>query len=438
MCKTILFHCIEQNEPSILKESNLLECLNDCLMKLSSCVQNDNLPHFIIPENNLMAGQFTGETKLQLLKNISDFIQNDVQSLLKINSDYIGHRLQVKLNFLPKGLHNLSSSQDMCVSVSATNYLSFSRHCSIVHRLYLNHLSNKDIGIMKQIVERLLTFNNNDNKLEHTVFTFLAPLLFTTYGTALASESISLKHQVSPQALVWLLDGLDSDVSSGRLKLASVFYSAGNMEKTEIILRYTESQFYSYPVFPICECWFLVPLPRIPAEIEKVYYEQKEDCVKNVIAFCVRFLKQEISCVPHELQYELFRTTQPDIKHHFHDFWLIRDQNEDFWMDLAVVDSLPFLYFLQYKVYRHLQRYQDQQQALSKLAKTIETDKNLRHKVTALNVLGQCMEQENRPKQAIKCYLLSLRQRSRNNVAKIHICRLLSSLIDCKEIDKIN
>jgi tetratricopeptide (TPR) repeat protein len=118
----------------------------------------------------------------------------------------------------------------------------------------------------------------------------------------------------------------------------------------------------------------------------------------------------------------MFRSTQDDMIH--------RDQFEDFWMDWAVVDSLPFLYFLQYKIYRHLQRHQDQQQALNKLIRTIVTDRYLGHRETALNILGQCMEQENKPQQALKCYQLSLQQRARNNVANIHICKLLSSILN--------
>ncbi|XP_060564966.1 uncharacterized protein LOC132724161 [Ruditapes philippinarum] len=425
MCKTILFYCIEQKELSIWKENNLLECLKDCLMKLSNCVQNDNLSHFIIPENNLIAGQFTADTKHQLLKNISDFIQNDVQSLLRINIDYLGQRLQVKLNLVPERQYDFLSSLDICETVSASNYLSFSKICDNDHFFYLTKLHNKNIGRMKQTVERLMAFNNSDNNLEHAAFTIIAPFLCFSYGSALASESIGLKHQVSPQALVWLLDGFESDVSSSRLKLASVFYSSGDIEKTELILRHTESQFYSYPVVSLCNCWHRLLLPQVPTEVRRVCNEQIEDCVKNITAFCVRFLKLEINCVPHELQYEMFRSTQDDIKH--------RDQYDDCWMDWAVVDSLPFLYFLRYKVFRHLQRYQDKQHALNKLANTIETEKNLGHKETAFNILGQCMEQENRPKQAVKCYLFSLRQRARNNVAKIHICRLLSSLLVCKK-----
>ncbi|XP_060586140.1 uncharacterized protein LOC132741892 [Ruditapes philippinarum] len=83
MCKTVLFHCIENTESGIWKDNNLFTCLTYCLLELHSCVQNDCCSHFIITENNLMAGQFTAETKYELLKNICDFIQNDSQWLLK-------------------------------------------------------------------------------------------------------------------------------------------------------------------------------------------------------------------------------------------------------------------------------------------------------------------------------------------------------------------
>jgi tetratricopeptide (TPR) repeat protein len=421
MCKTVLLHCIQNKEASIWNENNLLECITDCMMKLHSYVLNDNMPHFIIPENNLVAGQFTAETKLQLLQNISDFMQNDVQSLLRIDIDDLGVRLQVKLNLVQLTAYSSYFSQVIPEHLSASFYFVFARCRSVNHLNQSKYLHNKDIRIMKQYVETIMTCNNDDNKLEHAVLTFLAPFLCTTYGSALASASIGFQKQVSPQALIWLLDGFDSDVSSGRLKLASAYYSAGNIDKTELILRYTESQFYSYSVVSICNCWYLTPPQEVPVEVIKVCNVQNEECLKNVTAFCVRFLKQEINCVPHELQYEMFRSTQDDMKH--------RDEDEKYWMDWSVVDSLPFLYFLQYKVYRQLQRYQDQQHALNKLANTIETDRNLGHKETGLNILGLCMEQENRPKKALKCYLLSLRQRARNNVAKIHICRLLSSLL---------
>jgi hypothetical protein len=198
-----------------------------------------------------------------------------------------------------------------------------------------------------------------------------------------------------------------------------VLYSTGDMEKAELILRHTEQQYDSYPVRPMCACWDKPP-PAVTADFKRICGEQGEDCIKHITSFCVRFIQKEIHCIPHELQYEMFRSTQDDMIH--------RDQLDD-WMDWAVVDSLPFLYFLQYKVYSHLQRHQDQQQALCKLIRTIATDKKLGHRETALNILGQCMEQENRPQHALQCYQLSLQQRTRNNVANFHIGKLLSGYL---------
>ncbi|XP_060569994.1 uncharacterized protein LOC132728358 [Ruditapes philippinarum] len=420
MCKTVLLHCIENTESSIWTENNLFICLTYCLLELHSCVQNDRCSHFIIRENNLMAGQFTAEKKHELLKKISDFLQNDKQKLLTIDIDDLGHRLQVKLNMVPNGAYQYLSSIEMNEHFMTSEYLNKAYVKSLNHMLVLKHLQNKNIRTMKHCIGKLITFNVNGNRLDQAAFKFLAPFLFTTFGSILASFSIGENDQVSPRALVWLSAGLNSDISSSRLKLASVLYSTGDMEKAELILRHTEQQYYSYPVVLICGCWDK-PLPAVTAEYKRVCGEQSEDCIKHITSFCVRFIQEEINCVPHELQYEMFRSTQDDRIH--------RDQLIDYWMDWAVVDSLPFLYFLHYKIYRHLQRHQDQKQALSKLIRTIVTDVNLSHRETALNILGQCMEQENRPQHALNCYLLSLQQRARNNVAIIHICKLLSGLL---------
>ena len=99
-------------------------------------------------------------------------------------------------------------------------------------------------------------------------------------------------------------------------------------------------------------------------------------------------------------------------------------------MDWAAVDSLPYLYFLIYKTCGQLQKCVDQQQALSKLMVSITTEANLSHRETALNLLGQCMEKENRFQDALHSYIWSLQIRNRNNVAKIHICKLLAKIVN--------
>ncbi|XP_060571664.1 uncharacterized protein LOC132729845 isoform X2 [Ruditapes philippinarum] len=412
MCKTVLLHCIENTDQSTWKDNNLFTCLTYCLLELHSCVQNDCCSHFIIAENNLMAWQFTADTKHELSKNICELIQNDRHQLLSIDIDNLGHRLQVKLNRVPHGVHNFPSSLALYELFLTCEYIYIANKITGEHKLVLKHLCNKNIRTIKQSVGKLMILSDNGNRLENAALKLLAPFLFTTYGSILASSSIGENNQVSPQALAWLSAGLNSDITSSRIKLASVFYCTEEMEKADLILRHTEQQYNSYPVIPICRCSEKLP-GAVTAEFMRVCNEQSEDCIKNITAFCVRFIQEEINCVPHELQYEMFRSTQDDMIH--------RDERTDCWMDWAVVDSIPFLYFLQYKIYSYLQKHQDQQQALNNLTITIVTDTNLQHRETALNILGQCMEQENRPQQALKCYMLSLQLRPRNNAANFHI-----------------
>jgi hypothetical protein len=55
----------------------------------------------------------------------------------------------------------------------------------------------------------------------------------------------------------------------------------------------------------------------------------------------------------------------------------------------------------------------------------IFTGRNFGHRETALNLLGQSLEEEDKPREALQCYIFSLQQRERNNAAKFHICNLL-------------
>ncbi|XP_060554157.1 cyclic GMP-AMP synthase-like isoform X1 [Ruditapes philippinarum] len=135
MCKTVLLHCIENTESGIWKDNNLYTCLTYCLLELHSCVQNDCCSHFIIPENNLMAGQFTAETKHELSKNICDFIQNDRQRLLSIDIDDVGHRLQVKLNRVPHAI-NYFPSLIIYETVMTELYMNIATSISCQHMLF--------------------------------------------------------------------------------------------------------------------------------------------------------------------------------------------------------------------------------------------------------------------------------------------------------------
>jgi hypothetical protein len=104
MCKTVLFHCIANSDLNIWRENNLLSCLSQCLYLLFNNVINENCPHFIIPENNLMRGKISSVVKPCILHILNNIINGEGVALLGIKCDDLGSRLHLKF-------YNLCPSQ---------------------------------------------------------------------------------------------------------------------------------------------------------------------------------------------------------------------------------------------------------------------------------------------------------------------------------------
>jgi tetratricopeptide (TPR) repeat protein len=265
--------------------------------------------------------------------------------------------------------------------------------------------------------------NENFSNIDRKAYCLLTRYLCCTIGSVLASLNIYQQDQfIYRKALSFMSLGLDSDVASGKLKLASVFYCTGDIERTELILKNIEECYDLSVVEPVCGCYDSKQYAR--REIfNRLCYESNEEwaLLKQITASCVRYIRCEINTCPLELQHEMFRSTQEDLAYR---------SRVDKWMDMAVVDSRPYLYFLQYKTYSRLGRQDDKRRALHKIARAIDVEQSLGHRETALNLLGQCMEEENNLENAFKCYARSLQIRGRNNSAKFHICKLLHKLIN--------
>ncbi|XP_045192167.2 uncharacterized protein LOC123548726 [Mercenaria mercenaria] len=427
MCKTVLFHCIQNTHSNNWVKSNLLACLMCCLTVLQNFVRKENCPHFVIPENNLMAGRISPHNKHEIVEILKNILQGEGRALLEILTDNLGRRLQVKMN-MGEALQYYLTPAQINAHISAEQLLDIANSVSINHKGLLEEIQhNGNAMVHVRLSDYMLTLTRMYNRemglnsLRKSAVRLLAPLLSSSLGSVIASHNIYTTRSISPEALDLFSVGLNSDVASGRLKLASALYCVGDMERAEFVLRNTEEKYDLNTVEPECTCY----------EHPKYYLRQgfkhkcntgNEEVIQHTTAFCVRFLQCEICCVPEELQYEMFRSTQEER--------LERNEMVDYWLDWAVVDSLPYLYFLQYKTYGSFQRVADQQCALANLVTTIETEQNLGHKETALNLLGQCMEQENRHADALRCYMISLNIRARNNAANFLICRLLYEVVN--------
>jgi hypothetical protein len=280
---------------------------------------------------------------------------------------------------------------------------------------------------LKSNILRILRIEH-EGQIEHeghdrTRFLCLAQWFCTALGSVLASMNINKNNTVSSDALKIILFGLNTDVASSKLKLASILYCAQEIQTADLVLCEIERGYDLQIVEPVCMCCIHGATPLRPG-FNAISENHYEDAIQYATASCVRFQAFEMQCVPNELKFEMFRSTQEDSAFR-------REIVED-WMNFAVVDSLPYLYFLKYKVNKQLRRYEDKHTALFKLLRTIYKEPNLGHRETALNLLGKCVEQEGRAREALMCFTMSLKERWRNNAAKIHICTLMSELVNAR------
>ncbi|XP_053401707.1 uncharacterized protein LOC123549027 [Mercenaria mercenaria] len=426
MCKTVLFHCIHNTKSTEWQEDNLLQCLKSCLSLLQNNVENENCPHFIVPQNNLLKGKIPASVKPKLIEILQSLIDRstDGDLLQSISIDHLGLRYIAKMGVFPGIiLHKTIQSHESPDKIPVKLLRHIAAQLSISHRSLLKCILEGGNEI-KQNRSAILTLVK---RYEQSAHILLIPFLHSSFASVIASHDLDINKTISSEAMALFSAGLNSDISSGKLKLASALYCSGDMGKTVCILLKTECEYDKKYVEPICKCC-KHPQPYIRPGFFDKSNTGNEDLIKYITSFCVRFLPCEMKCVPHELHYEMYRSTQVDMSH--------RHKHNDYWMDWAVVDSLPYLYFLQYKTFGHLQKATAQQRALTELIQTVETEQNLGHRETALNLIGQCMEQENRHTDALNFYVRSLNMCERNNVAKIHICRLLNILINRKVPEK--
>ncbi|XP_060565909.1 uncharacterized protein LOC132724941 [Ruditapes philippinarum] len=249
MCKTVLFHCISNTHSNIWRENNLLSCLSLCLYLLYNNIINENCPHFIIPGNNLMRGNILPAVKPYILEMLNNIINSEGVAILRIKCDGLGSRLHLKFyNFCPiKTIDSISGTLlcNLAYKISET----------LTHTY--NHLKNRSpneaVKILKNTIPK--SFNFQYEGLYKTASHLLLPWYCTILGSVLASLNIYHYNTVSADALKLISLGMNTDVASSKLKLASILYCVQEIQKADSVLSEIERRYDLQIVEPVCSCY---------------------------------------------------------------------------------------------------------------------------------------------------------------------------------------
>ena len=174
---------------------------------------------------------------------------------------------------------------------------------------------DKCIGLHKIVSRRLMLDSDKRLILEHTgidrrmAAEYIRPFLETSLGSQLVIRYLHSESDADRDMILnHLMSGQESDVMSGKLKLATALFKMGSVEEAKAILDSLDERLIS-GVTTECGCSrnknFVNEQLR-----NKIRNEQLStmEILREHVGVCVWFLPTEIDLIPKDLQYEMFRS----------------------------------------------------------------------------------------------------------------------------------
>ncbi|XP_052776035.1 uncharacterized protein LOC128213953 [Mya arenaria] len=419
-CKTALLFAAERLPAGMWRENRLMECIVYCLKLLLGWTKTGMCPHYIVAGVNLFHGKFTSRQLANLSKILSNIIDTHLIVLAYIQADDMGNRM------FSTTIRTVRYSETCYISTNTSlcRWLSVFAHTRINSYFRINLSDWKPVYMISYLGLYLKTVRTYVHGLPFPLRVQYFDNIFKQVLSVLASTAASCcirNGSVVPRNILCLFESsLDTDVASSRLKLASFLVCHNELERAADVLNDVQRR-YDDSVQAVCACGRMEPLDtehHKPLCTTSVV-NNDDVLLTNKTALCVRYLRQEAFCAPPILHYEMVRGLGEDINH--------RDHTERIWMNWAVVDSLPYLYYLQYLTFRDLGQRGRQRQAVLNLDNCF-LDANRRshlyHPETCFHLIGHCMEMEGQPDRALQLYRISVEEMPRNNAAHWHIYRL--------------
>ncbi|XP_052776034.1 uncharacterized protein LOC128213952 [Mya arenaria] len=426
-CKTALFFAAERLPSGMWTEHRLMECIVYCLKLLLGWTNTGMCPHYIVAGVNLFHGKFTNRQLAKLSKILSNIIDTHLAILACIQADDLGYRMlstNIRTVRYSEGLH-ISTNNRLCRWLSV---FAFHKHKKVIlHTLKkTTDLTSEQlcrffvmyIETMREYVQEFPRYNSS------LFFINIQKQILSIMASTAASFCIQNGCVVPRNILSLFESSLDTDVASSRLKLASFLVCHNELERAADVLNDVERR-YDDSVQAVCACG---RMDHLDTEHNKPLctsgvVDNDDVLLTNKTALCVRYLRQEAFCAPPILRFEMVRGIGEDINH--------RDIDERGWMNWAVVDALPYLYYLQYLTFRGLGQQGRQLQVFNNLLNCFLDDNlssHIYHPETCANLIGHCMEMKGEPYEALLLYRASVEAMPRNNAAHWHIYRRIHGI----------
>ncbi|KAH3709894.1 uncharacterized protein LOC127856912 isoform X2 [Dreissena polymorpha] len=226
----------------------------------------------------------------------------------------------------------------------------------------LTHFANdssiqKLATALKKLLEYNKTYDKTDRQLTDGMAQHMCLDIATTLSSIYTRAGKSLNESIFAPIFACYQAALCIDVTSCRLKMASMLNSRGNMQAAMVLLEDVE-RLYTHRIVDVCQC------PECP---ECDYIQTKTATPgKYSSSLCVIFSKEDVFCMPPFIVKEYCTA-------------MFENNDTDKYVDKRNRESYafgarPLLYYLQYLTYGALKLRNKQKAALTNLVQTLDFD----------------------------------------------------------------
>ena len=297
--KTALFFTLERTSSNVWTKARLLECIVRTFQTIHEFLFQGRCPHYIVDGVDLFDGKLCRECQRSLEKAIGVIIQDNMRVLFHLQIDDLGQRLMP-----PPRERELRIGTDVNAYICGKLAKETCEYYYIELRYIVFTLSDdRQHDIITSILGTIAAarvYANNEGLSQYVkdCAQFIETYLRSILATVVSSGRLQTG---GPQSLM-NSETLDTDAASGRLKLASILYCSGDLQRAayeldDIAGRLDDS------VQSACPCRRI-----IDEELSERFCEfstrNAVQMMSRKLAFCVMFTRQEMFCAPKFLRYE--------------------------------------------------------------------------------------------------------------------------------------
>jgi len=418
--KTAMMFTVERYHPEIWCIDNIVLCATYCIDTLIQWAHERVCPHFTMGGVNLFDGKLSESDIKELAVLLTDLNKSIVEYVCNLKMDLFGMRL----------LQKVHDQQDHQIEViREIHYGIKSSHNTVVKDIQCRANTLDVMAALQFVINTFKYFRGqqtNGSELQREAADLFLPFVYGTLASIMASICIVSRGPVMQDVIKLYQLSFESDLMSGKLKYASMLYSGGQYDQAADMLNHCEG-LLGPDVAHYCVCFLRRNAYEPESFIKKSFHTDMVELLKTSSTMCIMFCKHDLPRVPEHLRYEMFRTQTQKDKNERHKL--------NIWMDLVVIDCVPFLYFLQYLVSSKKGQLPRRLSAMFHLINYLAQRLTRRlhkesagHVETALHVLAHCWELENRPDVAWHLYQQSINIFPTNNIAWVHLIRLFQKI----------